>query len=60
MATIIVWLLISIQDGTSGNYGVVTMVERFPTAGDCEYVRQNMPSNAIRTRCIQAKIVVVK
>ena len=59
MTTVVVWLLISVSAGYY-NEGTVTVLERFPSAGDCEYVRQRMPSAHASSRCVQAKIVVPK
>lgn len=61
MITVIVWLLVSVQDSNSNSRGTATLIERFPTAGDCEYVKQRLPlQNYLEARCIQAKIVVPK
>lgn len=61
MKTILVWLLISVSDG-SYNRGNVTVVERFATLKDCEHVRAATPKAEMQQemRCVQANIVVLK
>jgi hypothetical protein len=58
MKTIIVWLLITVSNG-GYNRGNVTVVDRFPTAETCEFVRQAIPNKGddFIARCIQATVV---
>lgn len=59
MTTIVVWILISISTSYYNN-GTVTVIDRFPTAQVCEFVRQNMPQGRAgghEARCVQATVV---
>lgn len=59
MKTVIVWLLISISDGSgnAGTRGVLTVVDKFPTQNDCEWVRKEIDNTNVETKCVQAKVV---
>lgn len=57
MTTVTLWLLISVGGYNSNQ---VTVVERFPSAEQCEHVRKSIPfwTAALQkeTRCIEAKV----
>lgn len=61
MHIVTVWLLINVIV-TGNQAGRIEVVERFPTAKDCQFVKDNLfqPQNGMimTTRCIQSKIVV--
>lgn len=57
MTTITLWLLVSV-----GGYGrdQYVVIDRFPTATDCEHVRASLPTVDVtkaHARCIEAKVV---
>lgn len=57
MNTIIVWLLVSVSN-SGNNYGTLTVVGKFPTVENCEFVQKNLPASTnIQARCIQATLV---
>lgn len=57
MTTITLWLLITV-----GGYGrdQYVVIDRFPSAADCEHVRASLPlvdATKPHARCIEAKVV---
>ena len=52
LTTVTVWLLINVSA-----YGNLTVVAKFDTAADCQFVKDQSPSSNNKTRCIQARIV---
>ena len=59
MTTILVWLLLVVSDGPY-NRGTASVLEKFPTAEQCEHVRRYIPTTVVESHCVQANILVPK